>query len=81
MAKTLSELFEVAERSGCQEPDCTHAHDNEPLTIHSRCHPAVPMWAVIEPKTRQLRLKCAVCDRTCQTIQGPPKGESAQLTN
>ena len=42
---------------GCSNPECG-AHDG-PMTIHSRCHPEVPMWVTYENGI--LNVECAQC--------------------
>lgn len=57
---------------GCEAPDCDHTHDDGPLAINQRCHPAAPTetWY----RAGVVSVTCGTCGATVADIavaEGP----------
>lgn len=42
-----------------------------PLFLHSRCHPAEPVWAMLNPDNT-LEITCSVCDKVVTMLKVQP---------
>ena len=48
-------------RGGCQQPGCTHAHEEQPLHLHARCHLTAPPEIVYYKGS--LFVSCPICQQ------------------
>ncbi len=63
----IKDLFDSA-KGGCQMPGCDHAHDNEPLILTSRCHPASGTTFSINVAQKTMQVVCATCSQPIVVI-------------
>ena len=64
----LEEFFAGA-AAGCQEPGCTHPH--EEVVMHGACHKDTPTWMTVDAKKRTITISCSKCDKKVATIECP----------
>jgi hypothetical protein len=71
---SIEELLKSA-AGGCQAVGCDHKHHGA-MYMRARCHPAHGTFTSVDPRTKILRVECAVCKMPVVEVRLQPETPS-----